>query len=327
VLASLMFPNLPGFAGSLFARAKDKELALVCVQAYNDWMLDEWCGTAPGRFIGLALVPIWDGELAAAEAERVIAKGARAISFSMAPHNFGVPSIHDPDGYWDALFAVVSEAGVPLCTHLGTGTNAQVDLTGVAGLMEGGAPGAPGMVGAVLTQFAGQTTLLDWLYSGNFQRFPELKLCLSENGIGWIPAVLQAADNLAVMTRERVTHAADPENDPQLTEEARAMAKASLDARALRAQDAPLPSEIFRAHVYGCFINDAVGLKLVDDIGIDNVMIETDFPHTSTCYPYSMPTAQRSLAHLDAEDRSKVLRGNAERVFEFTPVEPPVAAT
>ena len=219
VLATLVFPNLPGFAGSLFTRAKDKELALVCLRAYNDWVLDEWCTAAPGRFIGLALVPMWDGQLAAAEAERAIAKGARAISFGMAPHNFGVPSIHDADGYWDRLFAVANETGAPLCTHLGTQTNAQVDLTGVAGLMDGGAPGAPGYVGAVLLQLAGQSMLLDWLFSGIFQRHPHLTLCLSENGIGWIPAVLQAADSLVAMTRDRVTQPTDPENDPLLTED------------------------------------------------------------------------------------------------------------
>jgi predicted TIM-barrel fold metal-dependent hydrolase len=326
VLATLVFPNLPGFAGSLFTRAKDKELALVCLRAYNDWVLDEWCTAAPGRFIGLALVPMWDGQLAAAEAERAIAKGARAISFGMAPHNFGVPSIHDADGYWDRLFAVANETGAPLCTHLGTQTNAQVDLTGVAGLMDGGAPGAPGYVGAVLLQLAGQSMLLDWLFSGIFQRHPDLTLCLSENGIGWIPAVLQVADSLVAMTRDRVTQPTDPENDPLFTEDARAMAKAALEERAMRALDAPLPSELFHDHVYGCFIHDPLGLELVDRIGVDNVMIETDFPHNSTWFPFSMEKAQESLAHFGGEDRWKVLRGNAERVFRFAPAEPPVRA-
>jgi predicted TIM-barrel fold metal-dependent hydrolase len=269
---------------------------------------------------------MWDGQLAAAEAERAIAKGARAISFGMAPHNFGVPSIHDADGYWDRLFAVANETGAPLCTHLGTQTNAQVDLTGVAGLMDGGAPGAPGYVGAVLMQLAGQSMLLDWLFSGIFQRHPDLTLCLSENGIGWIPAVLQAADSLVAMTRDRVTQPTDPENDPLLTEDARAMAKAALEERAMRAADAPLPSELFHDHVYGCFIHDPLGLELVDRIGVDNVMIETDFPHTSTWFPFSMEKAHESLAHLGGEDRWKVLRGNAERVFRFAPAEPPVHA-
>ncbi|MFI5046198.1 MAG: amidohydrolase family protein [Acidimicrobiia bacterium] len=327
VLAALFFPNLPGFAGGLFARAKNKDLALLCVQAYNDWLLDEFCAIDPGRFIGLSILPIWDGPLAVAEAERTIAKGARAVAYTMAPHNLGLPSIHDPDRHWDPLFSLLDETGVPLCTHLGTGINADVGLIGVPGGVSSSAPNTPGTVGAVMMQLAGQETLLDWLFSGNFQRFPNLKLCLSENGIGWIPAVLQTADLLIQMSRERVTHATDPENDPKLTAEAREMARASLDERSLRAQGSPLPSELFRDHVYGCFINDPIGLKNIDEIGIDNVMIETDFPHNSTWYPRSMEKAQESLADFDAEDRRKVLRGNAERVFNFTPAEPPVAVS
>jgi predicted TIM-barrel fold metal-dependent hydrolase len=335
VLASLVFPNLPGFAGSLFVRAKDKELALLCLQAYNDWVIDEWCAAAPGRFIPLALVPMWDGALAGAEAERVIGKGARAISFSMAPQNLDLPAIDDPDGFWDPLFSTVSDAGVPLCTHLGTGISGKkVDedalFAEMAKTMGADAAGAAvtaiGMardprVGGTLLQLAGQTTLVEWLYSGNFDRYPNLRIALSENGIGWIPAVLQVADWMTEMSRSRITQPADPENDPLVSPEARELARASLEAKSARARQERLPSEVFRDHVYGCFIHDPVGLKLLDVLGADNVMIETDFPHNSTWYPFSMPKAQESLADVADDVRWKVLRGNAERVFSFTPAE------
>jgi predicted TIM-barrel fold metal-dependent hydrolase len=319
VLASLMFPTLPGFAGSLFVRATDKELALHCVRAYNDWILEEWCTAIPGRFIGLAIVPLWDGELAAAEAKRAIEMGARGISFSMGPEFLGLPSIHDPGRFWDPLFATVAEAGVPLCTHLGTGA------AGITGGAEGPdyvRPGIPIGIDVVKTQLAGQDTLLDWLYADHFQRFPELRLVLSENGIGWIPAVLQVADWMAEMSRDRVPQVGEDGNDPLATEAERAAARAAIERRAQAAQASRLPSEIFREHVYGCFIHDPMGLKLVHDIGIDNVMIETDFPHTASWYPYSMQKAQDSIAHLNAEDRWKILRGNAERIFSFIPAEP-----
>lgn len=335
VLASLVFPNLPGFAGSLFVRAKDKELALLCVQAYNDWIIDEWCTTAPGRFIPLAIIPMWDGDLAAAEAERAIARGARAISFSMAPQNLGLPPIHDREG-WGPLFSIVSEAGVPLCTHLGTGfggkaTNADPRFAEMAKTMGADAAGAAMMaldmaadprVGGTLLQLAGQTTLVEWIYSGNFQRHPKLKVALSENGIGWIPAVLQVADWMTEMSRQRVTQPTDPENDPLVSEDARKLAKQSLEARAERALQERLPSDIFREHMYGCFIHDPVGLKLLDELGVDNVMIETDFPHNSTWYPFSMPKAEECISHLPNDVKWKILRGNAERVFNFTAVAP-----
>ena len=338
VLASLVFPNLPGFAGSLFVRANDKELAQLCVQAYNDWVIDEWCAAAPGRFIPLCLIPMWDGVLAAQEAERVIAKGARAISFSMAPQNLGLPPIDDRGGFWDPLFSTVSDAGVPLCTHLGTGisnksTTADARFAEMAKTMGADAAGAAvaaldmasdPRVGGTLLQLAGQTTLVEWIYSGNFDRHPKLRVALSENGIGWIPAVLQVADWMTEMSRNRITQPADPENDPLVSAEARELARTSLDTRSTRAQQERLPSDVFREHMYGCFIHDPVGLKLLDDLGVDNVMIETDFPHNSTWFPFSMPKAKESLAGVDDEVTWKILRGTAERVFSFTPAEPPL---
>jgi predicted TIM-barrel fold metal-dependent hydrolase len=317
VLAALLFPTLPGFDGNRFSQHPDKDLALLCLQAYNDWMLDELCMSNTGRFIGLALVPMWDADLAAAEAKRAIEKGARAISFSMAPHNLGFPSIWDPNHYWDRLFAVMSEAGLPLCTHLGTNTNGTITNA----IAEMGRHGPP-RVGAVMMQLDGQRTLLEWINSGNLERFPQLRVALSENGIGWIPTVLQVADWMTEMSRSRVTVPADFENDPMLDETAREIARLSLQAKSEAAANAPLPSELFRQHVYGCFINDPVGLRVLDLIGEDNVMIETDFPHNSTWYPNSMPVAQQSLAHLPADIRRKILRGNAERIFQFTPAEP-----
>ena len=53
-------PNYPRFCGQIFLRAKDKELALLCVKAYNDWMVDEWAGPSEGRLIPLCLIPLWD---------------------------------------------------------------------------------------------------------------------------------------------------------------------------------------------------------------------------------------------------------------------------
>jgi len=81
ILGSICFPTFPHFAGSFFLKAKDKALTLAVIQAYNDWHIDGWCGAAPGRFIPLSILPLWDIDLAVAEAKRVAAKGCRTISF------------------------------------------------------------------------------------------------------------------------------------------------------------------------------------------------------------------------------------------------------
>src|SRR5205085_9808505 len=103
ILASLCFPSFPRFCGQIFHEAKDKELALLCVQAYNDWMIEDWCGgPGHGRLIPLTMIPLWDAELAAAEVRRCADKGSHAVTFSENPVPLGLPSVHS--GVWDPFF-------------------------------------------------------------------------------------------------------------------------------------------------------------------------------------------------------------------------------
>ena len=318
-LAALCFPNMSGFAGSLFQRARDKDLALLCIQAYNDWFNDEWVAAYPRRFIGLGIVPLWDGRLAAAEAERVIAKGARALSISQAPEKIGLPPITDE--HWDPLYSVMNDARLPLCMHLGTGippadedaaadfakkmrdaikNNDLDNLAERLGVKKADMARRrkllPGTSTSLIGAKMGQETLTDWLDSELFQQYPNLKLALSENGVGWIPSVLSLADWI-----ETINRTAEP-------------------------ADGPLPSDIFREHIYGCFIDEPVTPELLEVLGSDNIMIETDFPHTATNWPHSIDRASTCLQGIPDEARRKIMRGNAERVFSFTPAEPPVLA-
>ncbi|HET9732343.1 MAG TPA: amidohydrolase family protein [Acidimicrobiales bacterium] len=316
-IAALCFPNMPGFAGSLFQRAHDKDLALACIRAYNDWFFDEWVDAFPGRFIGLGLVPLWDARLAAEEAERVIARGARSISFSQAPQALGFPPVHDKS--WDPLFSVMNDAHLPLSTHLGTGmTPAEEsqaedfttrmreamknnDLGSVAERMGITGPDAsprrqnmlPGASTSLIGARMGQATLNEWLESGNFVKYPHLRLALSENGVGWMPSALSLADWSETMLR--------------------------LESPC----EEPMPSQLFRDHVVGCFIHEPITPELVAVVGADNIMIETDFPHTATNWPYSMERALACMERLPEETQDRILRTNAENLFKFTPAEPP----
>jgi len=91
--ASICFPNtLPRFCGQTFMERDDKELALLCVKAYNDWMIDEWCaGDGKGKLIPLTIVPLWDPLLCAEEIRRCAAKGSYAVAFSENPYPLGLP--------------------------------------------------------------------------------------------------------------------------------------------------------------------------------------------------------------------------------------------
>src|SRR3954465_5546492 len=102
IFPSVAFPTLPGFGGRKFALIEDKELALRCVQAWNDYILEEWCAAAPDVFVPMTVAPTWDADLAAAELTRCVEKGSKALCWVEDPSNIGQPNYHG--GYWDVLF-------------------------------------------------------------------------------------------------------------------------------------------------------------------------------------------------------------------------------
>lgn len=298
VAASMCFPSFPRFCGQTFYEADDKELGFACVQAYNNWMIEEWCGAAPGRYIPLVLIPLWDPALAATEIERCAALGARAVAFSENPAPLGLPTINDPSGYWDPMLAAAAANELVVCMHVGSSSQ----LPEIS-------PNSPFLAnlswGAVRT--AG--TMLEWLFSGVFQRMPELKIALSEGNIGWIPYFLERAEQVLDTQRHWVSRGIDLRVNADA-----AVSEGNVVAVDLNTLDV---RETYRNHIFGCFIDDESGIRNLDLIGKENVMIETDYPHSDSPWPNSMKRAKELLAALPEETQYKILRGNAERLFRF----------
>ncbi len=117
VEASLCFPNYPRFCGQIFAERKNMELSKLCVEAYNDWMVEEWCGDSEGRLIPLCIVPLWDAKLAAAEIRRNAARGVRAVAFSEVPAWLGMPSILTE--HWNPFLEACDETVSVIAMHIG----------------------------------------------------------------------------------------------------------------------------------------------------------------------------------------------------------------
>jgi predicted TIM-barrel fold metal-dependent hydrolase len=299
VAASLCFPSFPRFCGQTFYEGQDKDLGLECVRAYNDWMIDEWCGTDPGRLIPLMIIPLWAPERAAEEIFRCAEKGARGIAFSENPTPLGLPSIHDSARYWDPVFAAAQETELPICTHVGS--SSKITTT---------SPDAPLMVGLILTPFNAMMTCVDWICSGLFQRFPSLKLCLSEGGVGWVPYVLDRAQH--TFNRQLWAQRGDFTFDLLETEIGQRQTDTHMETTS--------PIEVFQNHIYGCFIEDPLGAAAIGEhIPLDNVMVETDYPHTDSTWPKSWQTLAPAISHLDPDAVDKVTYRNAQRLFRFEP--------
>jgi len=181
IFASMNFPSFPKFAGQTFVQADDKELALACIRAFNDWTIDEWCGAYPDRLIPLCVVPFWDPHLVAKEIERIAAKGARAITFPENPVPLGFPSWHT--GHWDPMLATCEELGVAICLHIGSSSR-----------MPFLSREAPITVMLNLLPLNACQAAADLLWSPVPRKFPGIKLALSEGGVGWVPYFLERAD-------------------------------------------------------------------------------------------------------------------------------------
>jgi predicted TIM-barrel fold metal-dependent hydrolase len=181
VLASMCFPTFAGFSAGTFQQAQDKDLALVMLRAYNDWHIDEWCTAYPGRFIPLALCPVWDPGDMVDEVHRVAAKGCRAVSMPELPHLQGLPSYHSD--WWDPFFAAVCDEAMVMCLHIGQGFAAITN-----------APDAPIDNLIILATQVSALAAQDLLWGPAFRKYPELKVAWSEAGIGWIPFYLDRCD-------------------------------------------------------------------------------------------------------------------------------------
>jgi len=197
VQAQVLFPTFPRFAGTRFLEGVDKDLSLLCVRAYNDWMLDDWCATAPDRFIPMIITPLWDPGLAAEEIRRCAGKGAKAISFPENPAPLGLPSFWGE--HWDPVFAAAEDARMVLCMHIGT-----------SGELVQPAPESSEAVGISLCGVNAMSACTDLIYSGMLHRHPGTKIALSEGGSGWVPYILERMDYTWARTRLGVDKSVKP---------------------------------------------------------------------------------------------------------------------
>jgi predicted TIM-barrel fold metal-dependent hydrolase len=275
VYASLCFPSfLPGFTGQRLQLGKDPALALASVRAWNDFMLEEWVGHDPARMIPLQLPYLLDPEVAAAEIRRNAARGFRAVTFSEAPHQLGLPSLHS--GHWDPVMAACEETGTAVCLHVGS-----------SGTSPATSPDAPSDTIGVLFFGYAMFAAVDWLYSRIPVRFPDLKIVLSEGGIGWVAGLLDRLEHVRKYDSMYGTW-----NDVELS-----------------------PADTFRRNFWVCAIDDPSAFLQRDVIGVGNILVESDYPHADSTWPHTQEKLAVQLRGLAEAEVERVTWRNASEVF------------
>jgi predicted TIM-barrel fold metal-dependent hydrolase len=277
IWASLCFPSLvAGFCGAVFSRAQDAELGLACMRAWNDWHAEVWAGTYPQRIIALQLPWLSDVQLAAQEVRANAARGFKAVSFPEFPAKLGLPSIFS--GVWDPFFAACEETSTVICLH-----------TGASGWAPFASPDPPFELFPTLFPVNALLAAAEWLWSGVPLRFPTLAVAMSEGGIGWVPMLLDRADYV-------LDHSGSGSESNAWPSELR-------------------PSEVLRRNFWFCTIDDPSVIDLRHRIGVDHIMLESDYPHADSTWPDTQAVMARSLGHLPDDELRMVAAGNAARLF------------
>jgi predicted TIM-barrel fold metal-dependent hydrolase len=280
VLAGLNFPTFARFAGQTFLKNADKvpDQALAMVRAYNDWHLEGWAGQYPDRFVPCGITPLWDPTLQAAEVRRLAERGCHAVTFSANPYKLGLPSFHSDA--WDPFWAACQETETVVCLHLGSSSS--VSMT---------APDAPYSVqitGTAITLF---DTASDLIWSEIFKKFPDLKISLSEGGIGWIPYFLERVDYTYLQ------HGA--------------WTGADFGDK--------MPSELFKSNIVTCFIDDHHGIASLDKLNPDMVTWECDYPHSDSTWPFSPEELAKHFDGVSDELINKITHENVLSLYTFDP--------
>ena len=203
----------------------------------------------------------------------------RAVCFSEIPPRLGLPSVHSKDRYWDPFFAACQDTGTVVCMHIGSSSS-----------MPAASPDAPPAVAATLSFNNAMASMSDFLFSGVLVRHPRLKLAYSEGQIGWIPYILERADDV--------------------WQEHRAWG-------GVRDIVPEPPSTYYYRQMFGCFFRDRHGIESIERVGVDNTTFETDYPHTDSTWPDTKQVAEELMKGLPDDVVYKVMRGNAIRMLEL----------
>jgi predicted TIM-barrel fold metal-dependent hydrolase len=276
IWASLCFPSLlAGFAGTVFSRCSDPALGLACVRAWNDWHHEVWAGTYPERIIPLQLPWINDPVVAAEEIRRNASRGFKAVSFLENPANLGLPSVHTT--HWDPFLAACEETDTVICLH-----------TGSAAWTAAQSPGAPLELYTTLFPVNALAAAADWLWARVPVRFPRLNVALAEGGIGWVPMLLDRLDYV-------MAHSAKGESGWHGTD--------------------LLPSDALRRNFWFCTIDDPSTLPARHRIGVDHIMLESDYPHADSTWPDTQLIAASRLSGLPDDEIRMITHANAAGLF------------
>jgi len=274
-------------AGSL-AALDDREVGLAVVKTFNDFCAANMQESG-NRIFCLALLPYWDKAETIKEARRVIDMGIKGFVMPDRPERIGPTGSGyvGPDGrvapFWEEFFEMCNATGTPLTFHL----NAAINTDSVVWDNLGFDQRLP--MQAMMGHLATCATLANFMVSGLLDKYPKLKIGLIESGIGWVPFVLEAMEHQFDEFRTGVNR--------------------KLQRR---------PKEYFHQQFWVSYWFEHYAPKhMMEEIGVDRILFETDFPHPTSLYPGVQKKLVETLGEHPYEARKRILERNAVELFNL----------
>ena len=245
-------------------------------RAFNSAAID-FASTAPDRLLPVYLVPIADITEAVKEIYRVAGEGARAVHLPLYPMEIGFAPYWDR--VYDPLWAALTETGIPISQHVGTNSY-------LNGIMAADPTPAKGIFQSLPPIFMAEV-IGSWIVPGTFVRFPELRVVLVEAGLGWIPYYLGRLDLMNERHGWREHYDMLPEK----------------------------PSHYWHQNMVATFEEDEFGVRVRHEIGVENLMWATDYPHPDSTWPHSQDVLNTHFADVPIEEARLMVGGNAARLY------------
>jgi predicted TIM-barrel fold metal-dependent hydrolase len=284
--AQIIFPSTIGLGGQDLGLVDDEALCRMAVEIYNDGMAEIQADSGD-RLLPLPIMPAWSVETCVAEAKRVAALGARGLNMTSDPQDLGAPDL--ASHAWDPMWEACTELQLPVHFHIGA------SVTGMTFYGKYPWDSHPEntklAIGGTLLFIGNARVVTNLILSGMFDRHPDLKMVSVESGVGWVPFILETLDYEMA------------ENAPQEL-----------------AQLKKMPSEYFRSNLYATFWFENNRNKLpdlIEAVGEDNILFETDFPHPTCMYPSPLETVAEKMTTLPLETRRKIMGENARKLYRL----------
>jgi predicted TIM-barrel fold metal-dependent hydrolase len=281
VWASLNFPSMiTGFCGRVFSQCSDPALGRAVTTAWNDWLFEEWYSPYPERIIPLGITYLSDPEVAAREIRRNAARGFRSVTLPERPHRIGLPSIFDH--YWEPIIRACAETDTVISLHVGSSGLAEFPRT----------PTTPLGLSATLFGQMSLSACAEWVWSGWAVRYPDLKVAMTEGGIGWVAMLIDRFDSLT----DRSGYG--PDWDLRL-------------------------SDVLRRNFWFCTLDDPSTIDTRHTIGVEHIMVEVDYPHGDGSWPDTQSVIADVWGHLPDDELRQICCENAASLFRH-PLPDPV---